>query len=1004
MAYPSTDCAHSKLWDTLSAWADRADDPEAWRERIVSLARKGPRDLAAYERGQDASLIRTNTGSKLFANADPPPPAEWLCVFDRYVRYGSVGRNLDGSSPPFDPLANYGLDDDPPRPASNPSLTQPPSGEDLLSSRSTDRHPDEIARLAGIGREYRGHMSPRMFHLARWIGNVAHQPVVPWWAARYMRLHPVLLDEIGRSMERDDKLPAAAKRTWQTLLEKFHTTANDIDIHWHEICRRIEAEGWSNILVREFDRKATPYIKTERPFGVASSRPPNKQWSELQLDDIARFEVAFAGHDTDRPEIRDDVLPRVYRIIRQHLELAAGQLQDIGTRFWKTETFYPEDKPGQTHITEASAYLLWFGGLFDRMVKLYPELAKADTTLWPKEEPFFFNKLRLYAWSFNDVFSGEDVANGLLSQSDIAFWDHQYRRELLHLLKRRWQGLPPNMRELLEQRLVAGRSRSEWESDEEYEQSRSITSATILGWLKLQGCKLGKETLGILPRLRDADPRWCPEWDEMADDSLSIRGGVVTIDTDPSPIIGAPTGQIIEQARKHTRRPIGELTEYKPFDGLVAVRPLRAVTALAHEARRGEFPLEFWRSAIDAWPVEVRNRLTCLFGARLARLPSDIFIELRHHVFHWLSNHFAKLAAQDQHHALSLLDALIDKLFTGGPTATKSGAGETYIGGERQDVSRRTLNYAINAPVGTATRLLLDLLRSHNPETASSIPKEIKSRIERLAGAPGEGADHAVCLLALDFMWLEQIDPTWTRATILPCFDLDHPLSEPAWNGHLNGAALLKPELFLQIKRHFLKLFAKTSFWNWDDLGVAELYQSLVKYCFLYKDDNGYVDFSEARVALQQIDDNGRANCISFLIRNIRNDSVSRRLCQRFLENAWPRESRFQTPQTTRQFVKLAEDAGDFFPEFVQTILPFIVPVEEYWSVYGLVRSTERRPRELPQKFPDATLSLIDKLVPESPLETPYELSAALEMIAEAKPGLRRDERWLRLKDITIDD
>ena len=192
--------------------------------------------------------------------------------------------------------------------------------------------------------------------------------------------------------------------------------------------------------------------------------------------------------------------------------------------------------------------------------------------------------------------------------------------------------------------------------------------------------------------------------------------------------------------------------------------------------------------------------------------------------------------------------------------------------------------------------------------------------------------------------------------------------------------------------------------WNWDDQGVTELHQSLVKYCFLYKDDSRYVDFSEARVALQQIDHNGRSNCISLLIWKIRNDSASRRFCQRFLENAWPRESRFQTPQTSRQFVKLAEDAGDFFAEFVQTILPFLVPVEDYWSVYGIVRSTEGKSGELPQMFPDATLSLINKLVPQSPLETPYELGAALEMIAEAKQGLRRDERWLRLKNITLED
>ena len=383
LAYPATDCFHSKLWETLLAWADRADDPEAWRERIVSLAMKGPRDLAAYERGQVASLVRTKAGSKLFANADTPPPGEWLCVFDHYVRYGSVGRSLGESSPPFDPLANYSLDDDPPRPARNPRLADLPPGEDLLSSRATDRYPDEITRLAGIGRGYQGPMSPRMFHLARWIGRVAHQPVVPWWAARYVCLHPFLLDEIRRGVEHEE-LPTAAKRTWQILLENFHATSNDHDLHWHNLWSRTKVEGWKNILIREFDRKATPYIKTERPYGVASSRPPDEEWTQLYLSNITRFEVAFPGHDAERPEIPDAVLPKIYQTVRRHLELAAGFLEDIETQYWKTATFYPEDTPGRTHVTEASEYLYWFRDLFDRMVKSYPELAKADSALWLK--------------------------------------------------------------------------------------------------------------------------------------------------------------------------------------------------------------------------------------------------------------------------------------------------------------------------------------------------------------------------------------------------------------------------------------------------------------------------------------------------------------------------------------------------------------------------------------------------------------------------------------------
>ena len=134
LAYPRIGNDHSALWDTLSAWADRADDPSAWRQRVVDLARKGPRNLEPYERGQVASLVRTDVGAKLLADTDPPPPGEWLCVFDRNFRYGKVETPLDDSQPTFDPLIEYGLDDDPPRPPETRNWQQTDLlGDDLLS-------------------------------------------------------------------------------------------------------------------------------------------------------------------------------------------------------------------------------------------------------------------------------------------------------------------------------------------------------------------------------------------------------------------------------------------------------------------------------------------------------------------------------------------------------------------------------------------------------------------------------------------------------------------------------------------------------------------------------------------------------------------------------------------------------------------------------------------------------------------------------------------------------
>ena len=697
LAYPAKGDDHSALWDTLSAWADRADDPPAWRQQVIDLARKGPRNLAPHERGQVASLVRTDIGARLFADADPPPTGEWLCVFDPNARYGNFRRSFDRSEPNFDPQREYGLDDDPPRPPENWPQTDP-RGDDLLSLRSTDHRTNEFARLAGKNRFQEAYsLPPRLSQLIRWIVKVVHEPVVPWWAAKYSALHPELLVQIEQRVEDAYKeLPPLARSTWRLLIDKFGRVPDDDDGYsrdWYKTHQRIQTEGWTTSVFRAFERSAAPYLRTKSPLGLDGSQPPSGDWSEIRQSHITEFEVAFPITYPELPETPDDVLPAVYQVLRRHLEMAAGLLSDIGPGYWMTSTFYPEDNPGEACIGEESTYLFQFQDLFDRMLKAHPELLQADTVLWPKEERFFFDKLHLYAWSFGVLFSGDEVEDALLSLSDKAFWSALYRRELLHLLRLRWHELPADKRKLLERRLVDGRAKHKHESEGEYTRDRSYISAIILGWLMNHGCELSEATQDVLPTLRDTNPRWSPERDEIPDNSY-VQLGDVQIDADPSSIIDAPLDQIIHLAIKHTG--YSGFIEYKPFDGLVKQRPARAVSALTDAARRGDYPVEFWRSAIRFWSDGARLRLVWLFAARLARLPAKIVVELRHELFGWLQEHLPKMVAQDQYGALSILDALLNSLFEGGAEVTESGIGN--VAGEPRNRSCTTLSQALRQP------------------------------------------------------------------------------------------------------------------------------------------------------------------------------------------------------------------------------------------------------------------------------------------------------------------
>jgi hypothetical protein len=199
LAYDNSDGTHSGLWNSLRAWADRADDADAWRRSVIALAQSKPRDLLPDQRGRVVSLVRSDRGAKLFADAVPSPPAEWLCVFDRYVRYGSP-RTIPGGEGELEPRPEFKLDDDPLRPAREPWANDEVNDDLLLSAVRTGA----LARLGSFGGRQTAALPDRLFSLARWIGQTLNDPTSAWWAAGHGTLHDRLLEQIEWVLGRPD--------------------------------------------------------------------------------------------------------------------------------------------------------------------------------------------------------------------------------------------------------------------------------------------------------------------------------------------------------------------------------------------------------------------------------------------------------------------------------------------------------------------------------------------------------------------------------------------------------------------------------------------------------------------------------------------------------------------------------------------------------------------------------------------------------------------------------
>jgi len=997
------DGSHSALWDSLEAWSIRAIDPIAWRASIVSLARQKPSTLHPHERGMVAHIARTTLGAKALADSKPCPPAEWLCVFDSNYRMTKPKKGSRPDSQPFDPAAHFGLDDDPPRELEDDARRgQKPT--DLISWLPVDESPTEQFRLSGRPARDLGVMPPRLFHLARWIANVAEDPVTAWWAARQNGLHPRLWQMLANKFESKDGIPAPGRQLWGLILE--HLDNDDLglrDIAWLRTRKRIEVEGWSTSILRAIEKSTEPVIVVRRPDEVEGAQPPNCSWVEVERQNIAQLEVSFQGREHYDFTVPDEVLPQLFLAISRNMLRGAECLAEADRTLRFLPTLYREesDRP-ERHTSDAGDFLAWFVELLERMAIVAPNIAAATISSWPMGEPCLLDKIRLYAWNKAGLFDGRAVSYGLLSLPRDVFWFTDHRRELLFLLRDRWSEFDEDSQSAVEKLILDGPGRSSLEQDEDNRIANASASASYLGWLISQGCSVSVPSRQKLDSLTATIPDWNEAWATTAADSLETKSGWVGVEKSPSKLIGVPIQEIVEVALDETHHDFLEFTEHRPFSGLVTQYPGIAISALGAAARRGEYPESLWQTLINEWPTAVPPRASTLFYERLRRLPVSSIVGLRYDIGAWLRDNLAALAAADERYALALFDDLINKYAAAGADATESALGETYLAGEPVHRSRKTIDHAINGPIGHATEALLKVLKARNLGEGDRLPPELSKRFERLLKLPGEGAGHAVSLLSREADWLYYIDPDWASAKMLPWFSLDCGLAESAWNGLLSARRIALPSLFAQLKADFLKLFQHMYGWQSDTNIERCAHEWLVMVCIWHVDEPKYLSYNDTASVMRDLRAEGRVDVINHLARVGKdNDDGWEDVVVPFLINVWPKENRYQIESSSAAFLSLLEDTEDNLPKVLPYVQNFLRPLYTgYNSFSGFYRDFREGKEPLAKKFPEESLDIMDKTVPNDPHIAPHDMELVLELIAEVRPKLSKDPRFIRLTEI----
>jgi SIR2-like domain len=993
---------HPDLWRTMEAWANRADDPRRWRASVIASGRKDPKDMEPYERGQIAHVLRSAQGARLFAEADPAPHPEWICVLDAQTRSAKQSKSNGQDAETFDPRLAYGLDDDREH-ISEEDRRQGVSNDNLLEWRAGDDNPNDFHRLGGRQAEGFEATPIRLWHLINWISKCFDSPFVAWWAIRQSGLHPRLLQQIEWRVENSTELHARTRHVWNLILEHHRDPRNrQWDGNWFDLKKRIDTEGWTASVLRNFRRVSNPRVDIRPPLGLGSSKPPSANWDDVRLGDLGQFEIKFLERHNDDLEVPDEALHQVFDILEDQLAVASGLLSDIQTVYFRTPTCYPErEVDGEEYASSAGKAMKLFIHLLDRIAQLRPDLTNAHATTWSEKDQYFFRKLKLYAFGKVEVFDADSVAEAVLCFDQQSFWDIGVVRELLFLLVDRWAEFSPEHRDQLTERILAGPDQPTHWSDEEYPGIRHEFASRYGRYLELQGCALSDDHAARLAGMIEAIPRWSDGWAASMVSERGSRIGWVGTDETPDAVLDLPVNEIVARAKDDLQRDFGSFTEKRPFTGLVKVNPRKALSALTAAGKAGDYPQAFWSSMINDLPEDIPHRLRRVFLHRLIRLPHEVIAKLRHTLGRWLEKNLATALEFDNDLGWAVYDYIVDGILSGGAEAAESGLGEVRQGGEVVERSRRTYGHAINGPLGMSAAALFHAVPGTTQEAGSLIPDSIKSQLERLFAARGEGSDHAVSITMSKLNWLMFVDPIWTQERLIPLLAFDHPASEPAWNGFLHSGRAPWPALAEVIKPLLINLFPWIDSFFWDR-DLSELAAQWLGYMRIFHPDqpNGLTK-REMRSVLRSMSDDARNRFIFWLGRvGQGNQDGWTELAIPFIDEVWPRERRFRTSASMRAWIGLLDDTGDNFPAVYAAVKKFLVPVET--NDHPLYRFTREINDEEPitTRFPDTTLDLMNAITPQALTRPPYELPKVLALIAEADPTLTSDRRYLRLIDL----
>lgn len=992
---------HLALWNTLEAWAERAQNPDAWYERAIEKAQQGPEALQAFERGQVAHIVSNYEGAKKFAETKTPSPAEWLCVFDKYRRLATPRYCYlnDNNKIWVDAFSRYGLDSDTVPKPSTPNGNQAHD----ISKNAWDAFDFKPRDYLSVGSDnlrtfYAGNASPahvkRLERLGWWLARVSDQPAALWWAAHLKSLNQNIQRQILWQLKGRNEITAKEMRQAWSLL--FEAWKDEIDFgrEYYNLKSIIQTEGWNFSALRQFAETFRPRLSV-KPSIHSPIIPPKLNTNGVKISELIEKKIIYPEINDQIP-IADEWCRKIIKTLRQNLERAILLEKEIGIYEILPLSPIVIDKEDDDHFHRRynlSGMVIYFSKLFDQLCKIEPQTAKQEFLSWPVDDDSVFAHLRIWAAGKEEIVSNEEFGNLISSLSDVAFWRFEHQRDLLLVLKKRWEKLDASARQLIEQKLLTNSTIYDGKDLEANKKRCAWRSLIRIEWLKQNGCDLSESIKKNAEEFHLIVPEWKKEDTSNATEFLRWRR--ITTNTNCDALLTVPISELLPKAVKLNGRSDGSSCKNAPFEGLVEEKPIRAFAALSYEAKQENFPAWAWQTFFysDARKND-KSRFIWLIANRLTLYPDHQLLNFFPAIADWVKERSEALTTECLPTFFPLLSKLVS-ILKHSPENGKSNIGHSSHG------QVDWLMEAINSPAGNITRVLLNDPRLKKLDKNPVFPKEWLTLLETLLKLPDGPRQYAVVILFYNLCGFFNIAPEWAKAHLLPILQSSNQDDrDAAWCGFLFAQYLPSYELFTILKKDLLDIaIGHTRFHPTYDQMITDF----ILFAWDKKqEDKQCISDEEMRALLLKSDDAFRTQILKYAQQwpiNENNQQASdiwKKQLPKLL-TIWPRQKKARSANISAALCNLLFASGSQFPDLSKLVLTLLLekidnPDDLY--LYDLLYFE----KDIINNYPEKLLEILDKVLPENAGQWPYGMDEMLERIGEADAKLKNNEHYIRLK------